>query len=53
METLLLYNTIILIFSVITFLSNLGSLVYITKTFDIKQSFFYIFCMDAITLMGS
>ena len=53
METLLQYNLIILIFSVITFLSNLGSLIYITKTFDIKQSFFHIFCMDAIVLMGS
>ena len=40
METLLQYNLIILIFSVITFLSNLGSLIYITKTFDTVESRF-------------
>ena len=53
METLLLYNTIILIFSAIAFFCNLGSLIYIIKTFDIKQSFFHIFCMDALIVMGS
>ena len=53
METLLLYNIIILIFSAIAFFSNLGSLINIIKTFDIKQSFFHILCMDAIILMCS
>lgn len=53
METLTLYNIIILIFTVIAFVSNLGSLIYVTKTFDIKQSFFHILIMDAIVVIGS
>ena len=53
METLLLYNIIILIFSALAFFCNLGSLIYIIKTFDIKQSFFHIFCMDALVVMSS
>ena len=53
METLIIYNIINTIFSCIAFLSNLGSLIYIIKSFDIKQSFFYILCLDAILVMIS
>ena len=53
METLTLYNIVILIFTVIAFVSNLGSLIYVTKTFDIKQSFFHILIMDALLVIGS
>ena len=53
METLIIYNIINTIFSCIAFLSNLGSLIYIIKSFDIKQSFFYILCLDAIVVMTS
>ena len=53
METLTLYNIIILIFTVIAFVSNLGSLIYVAKTFDIKQSFFHILIMDALLVIGS
>ena len=53
METLIIYNIINTIFSCIAFLSNLGSLIYIIKSFDTKQSFFHILWMDAIVVMGS
>ena len=51
METLVQYNIIILVFSAIAFFCNLGSLIYIIKTFDTNQSFFHILCMDAIVVM--
>ena len=53
MDTLVQYNIIILIFSAIAFFCNLGSLIYIIKSFDIMQSFFHILWMDAIVVMGS
>ena len=53
METLVIYNIVNAIFSCIAFLSNLGSLIYIIKSFDIKQSFFYILCLDAVVVMTS
>ena len=51
METLVQYNIVILVFSAMGFFCNLGSLIYIIKTFDTKQSFFHILCMDAIVVM--
>ena len=53
MDNLVQYNIVILIFSAIAFFCNLGSLIYIIKSFDTKQSFFHILWMDAIVVMGS
>ena len=53
METLIIYNIVNIIFSCIAFFSNFGSLIYIIKSFDIKQSFFYILCLDAVVVMAS
>ena len=53
METLTIYNIITTIFSSFAFFSNFGSLIYIIKSFDTKQSFFHILCLDAMLVMGS
>ena len=53
MEILTVYNIIIIIINVVAFISNLCSFLYITQTFDIKQSFFHILCLDALVVISS
>ena len=53
METFLWYNICVSIFSTIAFLSNLGSLIYIKKTFDTRQSLYHILIMDTKVVMIS
>ena len=45
------YNIVIAVFSILTFLSNFASLIYIRSNFDTKQVYFYILSLDAIIVM--
>ena len=53
METFFWYNICTSVFSSLAFLSNLGSLIYIKKTFDTQQSLYHILSLDAqVTLVS-
>ena len=53
METFTGYDIVTTIFSTLAFFSNLGSFIYIVRSFNTKQSFFHILCLDAIVVMGA
>ena len=45
------YNIVIAVFSILAFLSNFASLIYVRSNFDTKQIYFYILSLDAIIVM--
>ena len=51
MEAFTAYNIVIAVFSILAFLSNLSSLIYLRSNFDTKQVYFYILSLDAIITM--